>query len=69
MKYYVYLDDTGEGNFADTEEEAIKIAQDLVAADYDDCEVKVLIYKLDRTMFAKTTITFNVVREDTYNGS
>ena len=69
MKYYVYSEDTGNGDFAETMEEAMKIAKEYATADYDNCEINVQIYKLYQTLEAKTTITFNVVREDNYNGS
>jgi len=82
MKYYVYSDDTGNGDFAETMEEAMKIAQEYAVSDYDIGEydigetdtidgvtATIQIYKLYQTLEAQTTITFNVVREDTYNGS
>ena len=77
MKYYVYSDDTGNGDFAETMEEAMKIAQEYAVSDYDIGETDTIngitatiqIYKLCQTLEAKATITFNVTREDTDNGS
>ena len=62
-KYYVYSDDTGNGDFAETMEEATKIAKDYAASDYETAEISIQIYKLYQTLEARTTITFNVIRE------
>ena len=63
MKYYVYSDDTGNGDFAETMEEAMKIAQEYATSEYEVCENSIKIYKLYQTLESKTTITFNVIKE------
>ena len=71
-KYYVYSDDTGNGDFAETMEEAMKIAQEYAVSDYDIGDTDTIdgvtatiqIYKLYQTLEARTTITFNVTREE-----
>ena len=62
--FYVYSEDIGNGDFAETEEEAMKIAMEYATSDYENCEINVQIYKLYQTLEAKTTITFNVTREE-----
>ena len=60
MKYYVYSEDTGNGDFAETMEEAMKIALDYAESSNEIFQ----IYKLYQTLESKTTTTFNVIRED-----
>ena len=70
MKYYVYSEYICEGEFVETEEKAIKIAQDYAADAVelgDDIEFSILsiqIYKLSQTLEAKASIIFNVTKEE-----
>jgi len=60
MKYYVYSEDIGSGDFAETMEEAMKIALDYAESSNEIFQ----IYKLYQTLESKTTTTFNVIDEE-----
>ena len=74
MKYYIYSGYTGYGEIVDidTIEEAEKQAQEIAIdeAFVQDQDIEIMIFKLVQTLKAKTTVTFNVTKEeDTKNGS
>ena len=67
--FYVYSDYMGEGETAETEEEAMAIAERIIRDDMynsgnDGEEETVEIYKRYNTIQAKTEVTFNVIDEE-----
>ena len=69
MTYYVYSDYMGEGEHAETEEEAMAIAERIIRDDMynsgnDGEEETVEIYKRYKTIQAKTEVTFNIIDEE-----
>ena len=61
MKYYVYSDTLGEGDFADSYDEAVKIAKEYAVHNLnidDENPIEVQIFKLCDTVAAITTIEF-----------
>ena len=70
MKYYVYSDTLGEGDFADSYDEAVKIAKEYAvhAIQIDDLEeneiAEIQIFKSYETIKAKTIIEFKTDKEE-----
>ena len=74
MIYYVYSDYMGEGETAETEEEAMAIAERIIRDDMYNSgnngeEETVEIYKLYKTVKAQTEITFSVTKEEDNDAS
>ena len=74
--FYVYSEYSSDGEHAETIEEAIKIAKNMIRSDFfpgesdtTTIEGEVTIYKRHMTVSAQTEITFSVTKEEDNDAS
>ena len=72
--FYIYSDYMGEGEHAETEEEAMAIAERIIRDDMYNSgnngeEETVEIYKLYKTVTVKREITFSITKEEDNDAS